>query len=1014
MIRHEEALSLTIKAAPPSPADRAPNLAAPDRGQIYFKVPLSLEGTEDALLRRRRLLRLDLSADRVGFFDHWLSERYREERFRRRPQDRDASATEAEDSSAHVMMGFPVLYHARRGELFTLLRFPLERLDVLDGLGEPFVPPKRREREAGVLPPPPVALSLTLPELDTETPYAVDENALSRLLAVQEEQVGVFGRWLRDVPARTPESVVNALAALLAVQPDTALEPAFFDQAPDLGADPVGRLAQVVIDRGAEVRVFPMGLAWDGGAVYATHHLQRDIEELLREDGPELPREGPLSRYLLREPRPARLGTLVATHGPALTPEQRLVADRLLASPLTVAEGPPGTGKTALILALAAHAVVERMSELDDLDELPDGPLLFVTSTNNRAVDNVTGPLGLELPPERLPVALRVGSRIVLNTTTRDTLARTSAWLERAQVDRAAEERFAAAFSPLRALLRRLKKAGRDKDGRDRARRELADLRRQLDGHGEPPPEAPPPELLALVQGAARSAQTTLKKLAKGERRPTGEGSPRPAGSAEVYAHARQRLGALASGLEGAVEELAAARGLDLDLEVPAEDTDLVPYVELLGESLSELEEELADELGQAARHRDTLASLTRREEELARELEEASPVEELDSVRSDVERLSEGLYPLALAARESWAARHRDRLGQACRAAMREFDTRGTLRLLAERGGVWKDLLRLFPVWGCTLLSVPSVFPARPGSLGRVVIDEAGQCHPANAITVLLRAENALIIGDTNQLEPVIEVDSREEQRVVRRARGRVDLEALEPYRAVSNTLLSAQALAVQAVSDVPRLRDHFRCQPEIIEVSNRLCGYELRVHTPRRSLGTIAPRLREPVLGIDVASGNQEPWYGSWRNPAEVRAAVGLVAECVRLGVDPGQVAVLTPYRGQLRALRDALKAEGLPLDDGENESAALQVDLFAGTRGALTTGTVHRFQGGERDVVVFSSVVTEPRSLPFLNQRHNLVNVAVSRARLHFVVIGSANVLRLGGVTRELVNAVGGWLR
>ena len=46
---------------------------------------------------------------------------------------------------------------------------------------------------------------------------------------------------------------------------------------------------------------------------------------------------------------------------------------------------------------------------------------------------------------------------------------------------------------------------------------------------------------------------------------------------------------------------------------------------------------------------------------------------------------------------------------------------------------------------------------------MGRV-IDEAGQCHPAFAVSALARADRALIIGDVHQLEPVIGLDDSEE----------------------------------------------------------------------------------------------------------------------------------------------------------------------------------------------------------------------------------------------------------
>ena len=64
----------------------------------------------------------------------------------------------------------------------------------------------------------------------------------------------------------------------------------------------------------------------------------------------------------------------------------------------------------------------------------------------------------------------------------------------------------------------------------------------------------------------------------------------------------------------------------------------------------------------------------------------------------------------------------------------------------------------------------------------------------------------------------------------------------------------------------------------------------------------------------------------------------------------------------------------------------------------------------QGGERSVVLFSSVVTDPRSLGFLNDRVNLLNVTVSRTREHLITLGHRPTLATGRYTRRLLGSPG----
>jgi superfamily I DNA and/or RNA helicase len=64
------------------------------------------------------------------------------------------------------------------------------------------------------------------------------------------------------------------------------------------------------------------------------------------------------------------------------------------------------------------------------------------------------------------------------------------------------------------------------------------------------------------------------------------------------------------------------------------------------------------------------------------------------------------------------------------------------------------------------------------------------------------------------------------------------------------------------------------------------------------------------------------------------------------------------------------------------------------------------VHRFQGGERHIILLSTTVTRPSSLRFLDERVNLVNVAASRAKEHLVIIGHEATLLAGRHTRALL--------
>jgi superfamily I DNA and/or RNA helicase len=161
--------------------------------------------------------------------------------------------------------------------------------------------------------------------------------------------------------------------------------------------------------------------------------------------------------------------------------------------------------------------------------------------------------------------------------------------------------------------------------------------------------------------------------------------------------------------------------------------------------------------------------------------------------------------------------------------------------------------------------------------------------------------------------------------------------------------------------------------------------------------------PYLTHPVALVDLR-GEQSPLAGSWCNELELRETLSLVESLLDRGLHSDEIAVITPYRGQLERLRRAFADRRIPLE----YSAELSESGTAGQqRAGVALGTVHRFQGGERSIVLFSSVVTHPASLGFLNTRPNLLNVAISRAQHHFVCLGHAEVLAQGRRTRLLID-------
>ena len=138
------------------------------------------------------------------------------------------------------------------------------------------------------------------------------------------------------------------------------------------------------------------------------------------------------------------------------------------------------------------------------------------------------------------------------------------------------------------------------------------------------------------------------------------------------------------------------------------------------------------------------------------------------------------------------------------------------------------REILPMFPVWGVTNPSTRSNFPFEAKMFDLVIIDEASQCTVASALPLLYRAKRALIIGDRQQLRHISQVNAIQSLAIGER-QGLTPDEA-ERYSHFNYSLFD---LASRAIAGEPLfLNQHFRSVPGIIEFSNaKFYGHKLDV---------------------------------------------------------------------------------------------------------------------------------------------------------------------------------------
>lgn len=318
----------------------------------------------------------------------------------------------------------------------------------------------------------------------------------------------------------------------------------------------------------------------------------------------------------------------------------------------------------------------------------------------------------------------------------------------------------------------------------------------------------------------------------------------------------------------------------------------------------------------------------------------------------------------------------------------------------------VWLDKATLVPYASApqTALDVPmptfvamtawqaaSYLPGSPADL--MVVDEASMMAVADFAGVIPNLAHdsgqLFVMGDDRQLAPIVDTawsatlrpemrDHRPFESVFARMR---KVLAERPDTKVS---LDQCHRCPKDVRDV--IADVYLADGIILGGKDRGADADSHVKLPQLLFGDWEGiRLlayRSEGLGL----------YEATRNPVEV-AIIDKIVKAAPLDEDQlKKLAIIAPYRNQVRALR--------------------QIANFAGA----TVDTVNRLQGGERETVVVSLTGS---SLSLEKQADFLLditrsNVAVSRAAKRLVVVCATEVLEFLPTSAELYDAMGIWKR
>ncbi|KAJ5032383.1 uncharacterized protein L3040_008988 [Drepanopeziza brunnea f. sp. 'multigermtubi'] len=273
------------------------------------------------------------------------------------------------------------------------------------------------------------------------------------------------------------------------------------------------------------------------------------------------------------------------------------------------------------------------------------------------------------------------------------------------------------------------------------------------------------------------------------------------------------------------------------------------------------------------------------------------------------------------------------------------------------------------------------------------VIIDEASQALEAQCWVPLLRASKVVLAGDHLQLPPTIKtLNSKTKKSKAVETEGIIKGMTLE-------TTLFDRLLALHGPAIKRMLTTQYRMHEKIMRFpSDELYeskliaadGVKTRIlkelpYEVAETEDTTKPLIFYDTQGGDFPEKNEEEEVDkkagkgmmgdSKSNEMEAALVRQHVQSLVDAGVEPEDIAVITPYNAQLALIKSSIK------------------EAFPG----IELGSVDGFQGREKEAVIVSLVRSNSdKEVGFLGEKRRL-NVAMTRPKRSLVVIGDSETLQ-----------------
>lgn len=267
------------------------------------------------------------------------------------------------------------------------------------------------------------------------------------------------------------------------------------------------------------------------------------------------------------------------------------------------------------------------------------------------------------------------------------------------------------------------------------------------------------------------------------------------------------------------------------------------------------------------------------------------------------------------------------------------------------------------------------------------VIIDEAAMCHePTTLVPLTKGSAHTVLVGDHKQL-PAITLSPAAEAR----GYGTSLFERLQTQDDVPSILLHKQYRMHPTISAFPNIEFYHHALSDAIEAESLKPVY---FHHDL----FLEPHQRSKAVCFVTHNHSETKVEKTLMNQKEAETVLSILRDLLRSnpGLSGREIGIIAPYRGQVSLLQSLQR---------QPQKASLIRDLEHTYRNEVEINTVDGFQGREKSVIILSCVRgNDQGQIGFLADLRRF-NVAATRAKHKFVVVGHLDTLQHANVSRYL---------